>query len=388
MKINKFFMGAMCAVTLAMVGCEKTPDIINPGDNNGGNGEDIECPIVNAPEAGKTTMVVYVPENTHSNGIYAVGTVNSWSEKDTETCKFTPVEGDDTGRWYQLTVDYAADMAIKVCAIPSKPELAGWSFQWGKNIDENDPDPAITEDNVVTLQGTVTIELENQGQPKATGFEDGGVVFMQIKAWAADPNIKEEPATAISFKHPWGGGEWVYKDAVAKGNNVFELEDMFGNNGFNVKDENGAESWFETKDCQIYEGAATGDKVIVRFTSRAGAAEGDLEVILVEKGEVLPGPDPVIVTVRAKWPATWTETPTAWVWPTGGEGSEVKLVADGEFYKYTTPEAVPGLNIIFKNGEGWNGDSNQSVNIENVIVDTDYELTTSKSGKATVTEIK
>ena len=37
MKINKFFMGAMCAVTLAMVGCEKTPDIINPGDNNGGN---------------------------------------------------------------------------------------------------------------------------------------------------------------------------------------------------------------------------------------------------------------------------------------------------------------------------------------------------------------
>lgn len=306
-------MGAMCAVTLAMVGCEKTPDIINPGDNNGGNGEDIECPIVNAPEAGKTTMVVYVPENTHSNGIYAVGTVNSWSEKDTETCKFTPVEGDDTGRWYQLTVDYAADMAIKVCAIPSKPELAGWSFQWGKNIDENDPDPAITEDNVVTLQGTVTIELENQGQPKATGFEDGGVVFMQIKAWAADPNIKEEPATAISFKHPWGGGEWVYKDAVAKGNNVFELEDMFGNNGFNVKDENGAESWFETKDCQIYEGAATGDKVIVRFTSRAGAAEGDLEVILVEKGEVLPGPDPVIVTVRAKWPAAWTATPTAWV---------------------------------------------------------------------------
>ena len=52
------------------------------------------------------------------------------------------------------------------------------------------------------------------------------------------------------------------------------------------------------------------------------------------------------------------------------------------------PFPVPGLNIIFKNGEGWIGDSNQSVNIENVIVDTDYELTTSKSGKATVTEIK
>ena len=95
----------------------------------------------------------------------------------------------------------------------------------------------------------------------------------------------------------------------------------------------------------------------------------------------------MIVTVRAKWPATWTLTPTAWVWPTGGDGSEVKLVKDGEFYKYTTPEAVPGLNIIFKNGEGWTGDKNQSVNIEKVIVDTDYELTASESEKATVTVI-
>lgn len=378
-------MGAMCAVTLAMVGCEKTPDIINPG-NNGGNGEDIECPIVNAPEAGKTTMVVYVPENTHSNGIYAVGTVNSWAEKDTETCKFTKVEGDDTGRWYQLTVDYAADMAIKVCAIPSKPALAGWSFQWGKNVDDKDPDPAITEDNVVTLKGTVTIELENQGQPKATGFEDGGVVFMQIKAWAADPNIKEEPATAISFKHPWGGGEWEYKQAEAKGNNVFELQDVYGNNGFNVMDENGAESWFQTTDCQIYDGAATGDKVIVRFTSRAGAAEGDLEVILVEKGEVGPTPEPVIVTVRAKWPAAWTEIPTAHVWSTGAAGTDVTLEQDGEFYKYTTPEAVTGLNIIFKNGPTW--DKGQTVDITNILVDTDYEIIVPETGKATVNVIK
>lgn len=379
-------MGAMCAVTLAMVGCEKTPDIINPGDNNGGNGEDIECPVVTAPEAGKTTMVVYVPENTHSNGLYAVGSVNSWAEKDTETCKFTKVEGDDTGRWYQLTVDYAADMAIKVCAIPSKPALAGWSFQWGKNIDENNPDPKVTEDNVVILQGNLTLELENQGQPKATGFDDGGVVFVQIKAWAADPNIKETPATAISFKHPWGGGEWEYKQAEAKGNNVFELQDVYGNNGFNVMDENGAESWFQTTDCQIYDGAATGDKVIVRFTSRAGSSEGDLEVILVEKGEVGPTPEPVIVTVRAKWPAAWTEIPTAHVWSTGAAGTDVTLEQDGEFYKYTTPEAVTGLNIIFKNGPTW--DKGQTVDITNILVDTDYEIIVPETGKATVNVIK
>ena len=368
-----------------MVGCEKDPAIITP--DGGGENVDIECPAVSAPAAGKTTMVVYVPENTHSNGLYAVGTVNDWKEKDTETCKFTKVADDETGRWYQLTMDYAADMAVKVCAIPSKSELAGWSFQWGKNVSADDPDPNVTEDNVVTIQGTVEYVLENQGQPKAVGFADGGVVFIQIKSWAADPNIKETPATEIHFKHPWNGGDWVYKQSVAKGNNVFELEDVFGNNGFNVKDENGAEAWFPLTECKVYDGAATGDKVIVRFTSRAGASDGDLEVVLVEKGEIQT-PDPVVVTVRAKWPATWTQTPTAWVWPTGGVGKEVKLEKDGDFYKYTTPEAVPGLNLIFKNGEGWNGDSNQTTDIKGIISDTDFEITASEKEKATVTVIK
>ena len=383
MKLKNLILGAMCFATLA-VACNKDPQVV-PGGNDQ---EEIDLPIVNEPGSGKTTMVLYVPENTHANGLYAIGTINDWTHNQ-DGFKFTKVEGDDTGRWYQITLDYAADMGVKVCAIPSKPALAGWSYQWGKNIDENDPDPLVTEDNVVVLGGTVEIQLENQGQPKATNFADGGVVFIQVKAWAADPNIKEQPATAISFKHPWNGGDWVYKEAEAKGNGVFELVDYFGNNGFNVMDENKGEAWYPTDSefVTIYEGAATGDKVTVRFTSTAGSSEGKLEVILIEKGQ-LPEVQPVIVTVRAKWPSEWKDTPTAWVWPTGGQGSEAVLEKDGDFYKYTTPEAVPGLNIIFKDGTGWNGDTHQTVNIEGIVANTDYEIVYSATEKATVKEIK
>lgn len=384
MKLKNLILGTMCFATLA-VACNKAPQVIVPGDDDQ---DEIELPIVNEPGSGKTTMVLYVPENTHANGLYAIGTINDWKHNQ-DGFKFTKVEGDDTGRWYQITLDYAADMGVKVCAVPSKPNLAGWSYQWGKNIDDNDPDPEVKEDNVIVLGGSVEFQYENQGQPKAINFVDGGVVFIQVKAWAADPNIKEQPATAIAFKHPWNGGDWVYKDAEAKGNGVFELVDYFGNNGFNVKDENNGEAWYPTDSefVTIYEGAATGDKVTVRFTSTAGSSEGKLEVILIEKGQ-LPEVQPVIVTVRAKWPSEWKDTPTAWVWPTGGEGSEAVLEKDGDFYKYTTPEAVPGLNIIFKDGKGWNGDTHQTVNIEGIVANTDYEIVYSEKGKATVNEIK
>jgi hypothetical protein len=67
------------------------------------------------------------------------------------------------------------------------------------------------------------------------------------------------------------------------------------------------------------------------------------------------------ITIKAKVPATWTNTITAWVWPTGEPGKEVIPTKEGDWYVYT--EHCPELNIIFKNGEGWNGDVNQTVDI-------------------------
>ena len=89
------------------------------------------------------------------------------------------------------------------------------------------------------------------------------------------------------------------------------------------------------------------------------------------------------ITIKAKVPAAWTDQITAWVWPTGGEGTEVFPTQDGEWYVVTHNCAE--LNIIYKNGAGWNGDANQTVDMtftENACIEI-----TAGSGKATYTVV-
>ena len=87
------------------------------------------------------------------------------------------------------------------------------------------------------------------------------------------------------------------------------------------------------------------------------------------------------ITIKAKVPATWTNTITAWVWATGEPGKELIPTKEGDWYVYT--EHCSELNIIFKNGEGWNGDVNQTVDIT-VSESTCIEITAGAS-KATYT---
>ena len=74
-----------------------------------------------------------------------------------------------------------------------------------------------------------------------------------------------------------------------------------------------------------------------------------------------PNPEPKDIMVKAKMPEGWTNTITAWVWATGENGTEVTLTREGDWYVYT--QNCTELNIIFKNGTGWNGDVNQTVDI-------------------------
>ena len=89
--------------------------------------------------------------------------------------------------------------------------------------------------------------------------------------------------------------------------------------------------------------------------------------------------DPKDITVKAKMPATWTNTITAWVWETGKEGSEIVPTKEGDWYVYT--KHCVEMNIIFKNGTGWNGDANQTVDIEHITESTCYQIVAG-SGKA------
>ena len=94
------------------------------------------------------------------------------------------------------------------------------------------------------------------------------------------------------------------------------------------------------------------------------------------------------ITVKAVVPGVWENTITAWVWPTGGEGKEVTPTKDGNWYVVT--ENCIELNVIFKNGTGWNGNENQTANITGVSENTCYQISAINKdgeGKCTYTVV-
>ena len=387
MKAIKFF-AALFAVAMVFAACEPNNQVIIPDDPNGDSAKvEMNIPQVATPGAGKTTVVLYVPEDT-PKGCYAVGTVNGWAEKNTDLM-FTEVADADSKRWVACTFDYASDMQIKVLAIPSDDAVApGWSYQWGKNMD---PENDLEEDNVVVLEGSSAweIELENQGQPKLKGLADNGVVYIEVKAWATTPIIEAKPLEEAWIKHPWNGGDWTYQQMTKTADATFEYNCRYGANGVNIAGDanGGGENWYPGDQITIVDGAelATGDSVKFVFVSEKMAV-GKVSVQLIEKGE---GNEDLgeakDITVKAKVPAAWTDTITAWVWPTGGDGQEVVPTKSGDWYVYTHNCAE--LNIIFKNGHGWNGDKNQTVDITGIKEDACFQLAQEGDAKATATAV-
>ena len=387
MKAIKFF-AAMFAVAMVFAACEpKDPIVIDPEPDSAK--VEMNIPQVATPGAGKTTVVLYVPEDT-PKGCYAVGTVNGWAEKNTDLM-FTEVADADSKRWVACTFDYASDMQIKVLAIPSDDAVApGWSYQWGKNMD---PENDLEEDNVVVLEGSSAweIELENQGQPKLKGLADNGVVYIEVKAWATTPIIEAKPLEEAWIKHPWNGGDWTYQQMTKTADATFEYNCRYGANGVNIAGDanGGGENWYPGDQITIVDGAelATGDSVKFVFVSEKMAV-GKVSVQLIEKGEGAGNEDlgeAKDITVKAKVPAAWTDTITAWVWPTGGDGQEVVPTKSGDWYVYTHNCAE--LNIIFKNGHGWNGDKNQTVDITGIKEDACFQLAQEGDAKATATAV-
>ena len=381
MKAIKFF-AAMIAAVVMFAACEKNPPVvITPGGNDSTEVEELTIPGVPAPEAGKTTVVLYVPEDT-PEGCYAVGTVNGWGEKNTDM-KFAPVQGAESNRWVSYTFDYSSDMQLKVCAIPSDPAVApGWSYQWGKNMD---PGNDLEEDNVVILQGVGTLELENEGQPKLVQLADAGVVFIEVKAWATTPVIEAKVAETAAIKHPWNGGDWTYQEMTKVAEGKFEYLGRYGNNGVNIAmDVTGAgENWYPT-DAITFDGdIAAGDSVKFTFVSEK-LAIGTVTISLIEKGTSEPV-ETRDITVKAKAPASWTNDVTAWAWGTGMTDQVITCTKEGDWWVATANCGT--LNIIFRNGADWSGDANQTENIEGITENTCYELAQEGTAKATATAV-
>ena len=85
------------------------------------------------------------------------------------------------------------------------------------------------------------------------------------------------------------------------------------------------------------------------------------------------------ITVKAKLPSHWTKTITAWVWESGAEGKSVTPTRDGDWYVVSQKCAT--LNIIFRNGTDWDGDSNQTEDIT-ATSNMNIQVAQSGSGKA------
>lgn len=371
MKFNKLFFAAVAFAALALVGCKKDPVIID----NGGEEEQPapEMPSIAAPAAGQTTIAIYA--EVCPKGAYLVGSNQGYNIND-DALAFEAVA--DAEHWYAVTIDYAADLQVKAIARPSDEDVAfGWSYQWGPNFDASAAQPLVEDEehnNTIILGGTGEFVFENQGEVKLANVADGGVVFVWVKNWKTSPIIEAKKLETCWLKSNLNGADWAWYEMTAKGNGVFELEAVWGGSGCNISEtEAGAEQWYALDHPKVTldPNAAAGDKVKFTFTSEKGI-NGTLKIDLVEKGQPVDPGDPVIVTVKAKLPSDWTNTPTAWVWPTGGEGSAAALTQEGDWWVYTTPEAVPGLNIIFRNGDNW--DNGQTVNIENIRENTCYQI--------------
>ena len=361
MKMTKFFtaMFAVAALAFSFTSCEEPqPPIVIPGDEDSTDVV-LEIPTVAVPAAGQTTVVLYVPEDTPA-GCYAVGSFN-WDATNTEKM-FTAVEGAQKG-WVAYTFDWTDGLEFKVLAVPSDPAVApGWSYQWGKNID---PENDLEEDNVVILQGAGEFVLENQGQPKLKGLADGGVCYIHVKAWATTPVIEAVPAETAAFKHPWGGGDWLYREATKTAEATFELNALYGNTGINVATNvNGdGENWYPADQIEFVGDVAQGDSVNIKFVSEK-LCIGKVTVTLIEKGQVSDEPVELKdITVKAKMPAGVEGPISAWVWPNGGEGSWVTPEKVGDWYVYSAKQ-VEAVNIIYIEGTSWDDKKWQTADLK------------------------
>ncbi len=299
---------------------------------------------------------------------------------------------------FALTYNVTVPATTKACYIAG--EMNGWSQVEMTKVDD-------THYTIDVADATEAMKYKYCSGPSWAYVEktaDGSEVADRtyaaedvVEAWAAvyDPNNVPEPGEA--------------KDITVKAKVPAEWTDQItawvwptGGEGKEVVPTQEGEWYVVTHNCSelniIFKNGAgwNGDAnqtVDMTFTENtcieitAGAGKANYTAVDCESNDpgTDPLPEPKDITVKATVPAEWTDQITAWVWHASEPGKEVVPSQEGEWYAVT--EHCAELNIIFKNGAGWNGDANQTVDIVGIKENTCVAIATDGATKATYTVV-
>ena len=406
--MKKFLFAALAVATLALVGCEpetcpvcgeekcvcENCDVCgkNPCecDTTGTTKpEKPEIPVVEATEGTVTVVwnaVGFVP--CLENQLVFAGSYNGYNTDPAQMAKFEAIEGYE-GWWKAVITPADASLTPVLAGKPCALYLDGtfpssWDHQW-LNVEAGACE---------ILDGAAELQVEYEVESKLIVAKNSSVVYVRSYGFKTDPCLEPETYTVtLTASAPeLPEGTTVY--AVGSFNGwTADATPMTLANGVWTVTIDGVVMGAEYK----YVANATWDnEELLEAAEGAVCAEGlsgnrkinDVEVVDAIgnfKDITIMKCDPKDITVKAKVPATWTDQITAWVWATGAEGTEVVPAQEGEWYVYT--QNCTELNIIFKNGHGWTGDKNQTVDITGLQENACLQLAQEGDAKATFTHV-
>lgn len=350
-----------------------------------------EIPEVAAADGAVTVVwnaVGFVPCMEEGNQLVFAGDYNGYNTDPAQMAKFEAIEGYE-GWWKAVITPADASLTPVLAGKPCALYLDGtfpssWDHQW-LNVEAGACE---------VIDGPATLEVEYEVESKLLVESNSSVVYVRSYGFKTDPCIEPEKYTVtLTASAP----------ALPEGTIVYAVGGFNGWSTDATPMTYAGGVWTATLEEVVlgteykYVANATWDnEELLEAAEGAVCAEGlsgnrvinDVEIVDVIgnfKDVTIMKCDPKDITVKAKVPATWTETITAWVWATGEEGAEVVPTKDGDWYVYTLN--CNELNIIFKNGQGWTGDKNQTVDLTGIRESVCYELAQEGDAKATATSV-
>ena len=173
----------------------------------------------------------------------------------------------------------------------------------------------------------------------------------------------------VWIKHPWGGGDWLYKQATDNGDGTFSLSAKYGESGCNLNAYNGenAQWWYDLAEIEVEAGLNKGDDAV--FTVDAVTRK-----ISVTK-KVSKNLGDITITMNC------TQQPKIFFWDVEGKTcaewpGEDMVAAGTNTYTYTFEDVDIDLGVNYKinlkevNENEWNtGDLHTTTDVTHDVSD-------------------